>query len=373
MSTATVAQPAAQNDDPWAGMETAEPPADQARRRPAVPAQRREERPKFQLRLVQPTGLVSWPLLAVSGDEYSGKSTQAAKLSASPLIGHTYWLPIGDDPHPHAAVPGARYQIAAHDGTWPDIMNTAQALADLADRHHAAGHLPTLIVVDSGSEEWKMLSEWADKRARNSVANRDRLQRDPDAEVEIGRMYWNDANKRHRRLMRILKQSRAIVVVTTRGKWVSDTNPATGQPKAGAPRVWTHEGQKDLGFESQAYVRLERAGYPTILGVRLPVGGIVPGASGEEGQPFIFDGRKRGKRPALPAEAFSLEWLIFKLMRFDHTKAQVLRTYDPVLDTDDQDHEDVDGPATVAVPDGASEAPGRVPPSVVQPTEGAAA
>lgn len=365
MTTSTAPTTTPPGDDPWAGMETQEPPQQSSERRPAVPAQRRGEphRPKFVLRTHRPSGVTSWPLIAMTGSEYSGKSTQAARLSGSERIGTTYWLPIGEDPEPHGAVPGADYHVVEHDGSWPEIFGAAVAIGEQAEKHHAAGEPPTLVVVDSGSAEWQMHTEWAEQYARSSQAARDRLSRDPNAEIEVQRMHWNAANKRHRRLMRVLKEMPAIVVMTSRGGWVSETDPRTGQPKRDGSRVWTHQGQKDLGFESSAYIKLERDAPPEILGVRLAVGGIIPGAKGDDGQPFVFDGRKRGSRPGLPAEAFDLEWLLFKLMKFDAKRAVARRTYDPVLDDDSGEG----GPVTVAAPADADEAPGKGTPDEIRP------
>lgn len=66
----------------------------------------------------KPTGLPSWPILLIAGVPKAGKSYACAAASASPLVGRTLWVPVGeDDPDELGGIPGADFDIVQHDGT----------------------------------------------------------------------------------------------------------------------------------------------------------------------------------------------------------------------------------------------------------------
>ena len=45
----------------------------------------------------KPTGLPAWPILLIAGVPKAGKSYACAAASASPLVGRTLWVPVGED------------------------------------------------------------------------------------------------------------------------------------------------------------------------------------------------------------------------------------------------------------------------------------
>lgn len=351
------------DDDPWAGVDLG-----QEERRQGPPVRRPvPAAPPFELVWRKPTGRFGWPFVLVAGDEYAGKSTLLAKFCATEEVGTCWWLPLGEDPDPHGVI-APDFRIPPLDGTYSNLMATARAIADYCRAERAADPdcKPAVIAVDAGSALWKALSAWVDRRAQSSDAARAKLARDPDAEIKAQREHWNAANKRWDAFIAVLKEAPAIVVMTTRGGWVSGTDEK-GQPTK--ERVWSINCQKETGYASTAYVRLSREAAPALIGVRLPRGGIVPGAKGPAGEPFIFDGVKRAGRPALTAENFSLTWLVFLLLKFDVKNVGEHRTYDAIPDEVRTPDELPAGDEPRIEPkDGATEAPGATPPAEIAPT-----
>lgn len=336
--------------DPWQNVGAEEPAQANGNGRRPYRRGQAPVLPKYTLSWHEPAGLPMWPTILMAGNEYSGKSHEAALFTGDERVGQSWWLPIGEDAERWGRVPGANYRVVEHDGSWWQILAAVSAVADEARAAHARGDKPTVLVIDSMNKEWKFLSAWAEARARSSQRSLQILSQDMNADIDTGRMYWNDANKRHNDLLALLTSMPAIVVLTARGKMVSATKD-NGQPDTEKPKEWTLDAQKELGFESCAYVKLDRAAPPRIIGVRLPVGGIRPGAKGSAGEPFVFDGVARHGRPALTD--FSLGWLVFDLMKFDHTKAITRNAYEPRVD-------DMPDPVPAPpVPDGADEAPGK--------------
>src|SRR5690606_14747062 len=76
----------------------------------------------------KPSGLPSWPILLLAGREKAGKSWAAVSASASPLVGRTLYIGIGeDDPDEYSIIPGADFEIVVHDGTFPGILAAVRA------------------------------------------------------------------------------------------------------------------------------------------------------------------------------------------------------------------------------------------------------
>lgn len=251
-----------------------------------------------------PTGRVAPPLILLEGAEKSGKSWAAATLSASSKVGRTFWIDLGEGAaDEYGAIPGTRYEVVIHDGTWEALYANVCEIRDLAHAAADNGEPPVVLVIDTMTQEWELLKDWAAQRARESKKARETLARDPNAEIDIPRNVWNDANDRHRRLMAKLMTFRGIVVMTARGKEVSATGP-NGQPLPGKTG-YSVEGQKGLGSDASVWVRLSRDGAPLIIGARSVHHGIRPGVD----------------KPAR-VEDFTLESLIFDRLRFDPGHAQ---------------------------------------------------
>lgn len=251
----------------------------------------------------KPTGAVPWPLVLIEGAEKSGKSWACAELSASPKVGRSLWLDLNEGAaDEYGAVNGARYEIIEHDGSWVSIMTQVAAAKEEASRAAAHGEPPVVLIIDSVTAEWESLKDWASKRAATSPANRKRLAEDPAAEVKVPMNLWNDATARHRRLMTILMTFPGIVVMTARGKEVASLD-AQGRPIEGS-KEYKVEGHKSLAFDASVWVRLSRERPPVIVGSRSVHAGIRPGSDKPQ-----------------PVPNFTLEWLIFDVLKCDPAKA----------------------------------------------------
>lgn len=257
------------------------------------------------IRSRKPTGSVPWPLVLVEGAEKSGKSYACAQFSASERVGATYWLDLGEGAaDEYAAIPGARYQVLIHDGTWPQIIGQVEAVHAEAHRALDAGEKPVVLVVDSMTAEWDMLKDWVSTRARSAPKARQILAKDPDAEIRPPMNLWNDAAERHARLMHLLMTFPGIALVTARGKEVSSLDD-NGRP---IPNSKEHkvEGHKNLAFDCTAWVRLSRDAAPLVVGVRSVHAGLRPGVDKPQAEPD-----------------FTIEWLIFDLMQCDPATSRI--------------------------------------------------
>lgn len=228
------------------------------------------------LKTRKPTGRVPWPLILVEGEEKSGKSWMCAELSASEKVGRTFWIDLGEGcADEYGAIPGARYEIVEHTGSFWEIYGAVLEIRDLAEKAQANNDLPVALVIDSMTAEWELLSAIAERKARERRARQ--LKRDIplDEAVTIGTDLWNEANAKHRRLMTTLMTFPGIVAVTARGKEVVQIGQ-DGRPVEGR-RVHKVEGQKHLGFDATVWIRLSRDEDPLVVAARSVRGGIRPG------------------------------------------------------------------------------------------------
>lgn len=245
----------------------------------------------------KPTGRVPWPLILIEGAEKSGKSWAAAELSASPKVGQTYWIDLGEGAaDEYGAIPGARYEVIDHNGSWADIVGQVEEVRAVAEAAQAAGRAPVVLVIDSGTAEWDLLKDVADRKARDRLAKRGRAAVPAGEEIKISMDLWNEVGARHRRLMTTLMTFPGIVLITARGKEIASLDDS-GRPIEGR-RDYKVEGHKNLAFDASAWVRLSRDAAPQIIGIRSVHAGIRPGVD----------------RP-MTKPSLTLEWLIFDLLK----------------------------------------------------------
>jgi hypothetical protein len=255
------------------------------------------------LRTRKPTGAVPWPLILVEGGEKSGKSWAAAELSASQKVGRTVWLDLNEGAaDEYGAVPGARYEVIEHDGSWPDIISQVTEAKVEAEKDAKLGKPPFVLVIDSMTAEWDLLKDWACLRARSTDSNKKKLARDPNIEIEVSMNFWNDAAGRHRKLMTLLMTFPGIVVMIARGKETAELD-ASGRPVKNG-KDYRVEGHKSLAYDASVWVRLSREEAPRIIGARSVHAGMRPGVD----------------RPK-PVPSFTLEWLVFEFLKCDPTAA----------------------------------------------------
>jgi len=255
------------------------------------------------LKTRKPTGKVPPPVILLEGETGSGRSWTAAELSASPKVGRTYWIELGEEStaDQYGAIPDVRYEIVQPDNAqrvwdWHAIYDAARDFRDETHRAADAAELPPVLVVDHAGAVWEMLGEWAENRARSSKKNKELLAEDPNAEIDITSNYWNDATARWRKLLSVFLTSKGIVVLLSRGEEV--TLFENGQPTK--RKTWKVAGQKSFTWSMPIWVRLTRDGYPKLVKLRAVVNGIRPGVDREQTLP-----------------GFTLERLIFERYGWD--------------------------------------------------------
>lgn len=211
----------------------------------------------------KPTGKPPWPIMLLAGAEKSGKSYSAAQASASDLIGRTLWVGVGeDDPDEYGALPGARFEIAQHDGTYRGILATLTACA----AEPATGK-PNLIVLDSATRLWDLLCDEqqhvANERAKRKAARDKRQVPDEDATITMDQ--WNTAKQRWGHCLDALRAHQGPSIVTARLEEVTVLD-GKGQPTTA--RTWKVKAEKSLPYDVGAVVQMPRRGETFLTGVR---------------------------------------------------------------------------------------------------------
>ena len=259
------------------------------------------------LKTRQPTGRTGWPRILVEGGEKSGKSWALAELSASPKVGRTVVLVLGEDESKwdeFGQIEDVRFELALHDGSWTSIMGVLEDAKDAAAKALAAGEPPFVLGIDTVTAVWEGLKDWAGLRARNSEKNRKLLAQDPDAAIDVSSNYWNDSRRRWRQgLIRVALTFPGIVVMIARGREV--TLFQNGQPVAGR-KTWSVEGENNLVFDASVHVRLSREAKPLLISLANVKNGIMPG---DPAEPMPKD--------------WTLERLIFDRIKLDPANAVV--------------------------------------------------
>lgn len=258
----------------------------------------------------RPTGRVPWPLILIEGGEKSGKSWACAQFSTSNRIGQMYWIDLGEGAaDEYGAIPGAKYLVVEHNGTWAQIQGAVDAVKAEAARAAAAGEPPVVLVIDSMTAEWDLLKDWASDKARRrheiKVRKYNAKPLGPDDEPKISMDLWNEAGARHRKLMTTLMTFPGIVLLTARGKEVAALDDA-GKPIE-RQREYKVEGHKTLGFDVSCWIRLDRSKPGTVIGVRSVHVGIRPG----------YDD------PIELARDWSIEGIVFDTLRCAPAEAHV--------------------------------------------------
>ena len=256
------------------------------------------------LKTRKPTGQGLWPRILLEGEEKSGRSWMPAELSASDKVGRTVVLVLGEDVSKwdnFGRIPGARFEIIEHGGSWSEIISAAEDAKEEAAKALADGQPPMVFVFDTVSAEWDGLKDWAGWRARNTKRAKELLAQNPNVEIEISGNFWNDARARHRRLMGHLLTFPGIVVLIARGNEV--TLYRDGKPVAGQ-KDWSVESEKGMAFDVSAHVRMRRSA-PALLISTAGVGSPVP----------------PGADPLVLERGWTLESLIFGTLQLDTAQA----------------------------------------------------
>jgi len=200
-------------------------------------------------------------MILLAGVEKSGKTYACAAFSASDLVDRTFYIEVGEGTaDQYGALPGARFEMVEHDGSWAGILAACEAAVSepVTGKPHA-------IILDSASELWGLLS---DEQA--SIA----VKRGKDT---ITMDQWNAAKKRWRKVIDTLRRNRGPVFITARYEQV--TVMKNGKPTT--DKVWKVRAEKDLGFEVDGIITMTEPRKPFIAGVRtiafnVPAGGFAP-------------------------------------------------------------------------------------------------
>lgn len=217
----------------------------------------------LELKTRQPTGKPSWPILLLAGAEKAGKTYSAAEASASTLIGRTLWVGIGEDaPDEYGALPGARFEIVEHDGTYRAILATLTACAAQPSKPAK----PNLLVLDSATRLWDLLCDEqqveANRRARVKAEKYKRPVPDEDATITVDQ--WNTAKQRWAHVIDVLRAHQGPSIVTARLESVvvmKDDKPTTD-------RTWKVKAEKSLPYDVGCIVEMPTRGETYLAGVR---------------------------------------------------------------------------------------------------------
>lgn len=209
----------------------------------------------------RPSGLVAWPMLLIAGWEKAGKSWSCAEASGSEFVGRTLWIGIGeDDPDEYANVPGADFEIVTHDGTYRDILAAVEWACSQPD----VDGKPTLVVVDSMTRLWDLLSDMAQDMANARAAKKNGGRSNADDEADIHPDLWNIATSKWNHVMDALRGNRGPVLLTARLDDVMVVK--NGRPTN--DRVWKVKAQKMLPYDVGGIVQLPERGKAFLTGVK---------------------------------------------------------------------------------------------------------
>jgi hypothetical protein len=216
-------------------------------------------------------------MLLLAGGEKAGKSYACAAFSSSQMIERTLWIEIGEgSADPYGAIPGARYEIVDHDGSYKGILQaTRDAVAE------PSGSKPNAIVVDSATELWDLLCS-----EQQGVA----MKRGKET---ITMDQWNVAKKRWREWLDVLRGHKGPVLITARFEQVTVV-------KAGKPtdeKTWKVRAEKNLGFEVDGIIEVPAPREFYLSGMRSLKFPTPPG----------------GHLRLDPKEGFSLDWFLAQL------------------------------------------------------------
>lgn len=201
----------------------------------------------------KPTGKPSWPVLLIAGGEKTGKSWACAVASASPRIGRTLWVGVGEtDPDQYGAIPGADFEIVEHDGTLNGILGVLTEIASLPQ-----GDEPVLLVVDSMTRLWEMVTDQAQATANSRSKN--------GGEGIITMDLWNRAKGFWGHMVKAINAHQGPVLLTSR------LEPVTVMDEKGRPtpiKADKIKTEKNLPYDVDGVIEMPERGKAFVSGVR---------------------------------------------------------------------------------------------------------
>lgn len=165
--------------------------------------------PQFATR--KPTGKASFPLILLAGVEGSGKTWAAVESTGMEQVDRAFFLEIGEGmADEYGSVPGADFEIISHDGT---VQQIRQALAWAGQQPAADGKF-NMLIVDSMSEVWSLLSDNAQAEADRRVKRKGRNV--PEGGAQITMDLWNRATDTWEGMIRQMHAFPGPVILTAR-------------------------------------------------------------------------------------------------------------------------------------------------------------
>jgi len=216
-----------------------------------------------QLNTRKPTGLPPWPMVLLAGAEKAGKSYAAAAASASEHVDRTLWISVGeDDPDELGALPGARFEIVQHDGTYRDILAALTAAATQPIKAK-----PHLIVLDSATRLWDLLCDEQQVEANRRAAVKAKRNNQPvaDQDATITMDQWNTAKQRWAHCIGALRDHYGPSIITARLEEVTVLDER-GNPTKN--HTWKVKAEKSLPYDVGAIVEMPQRGKAFLTGVR---------------------------------------------------------------------------------------------------------
>ncbi|MFJ9416752.1 hypothetical protein ACIRPT_21520 [Streptomyces sp. NPDC101227] len=223
-----------------------------------------------------PTGKPNPPIILLTGPEKTGKSYEAARGSGSDLIGMTYWIEIGGTEGTadyYGRVPGAAYEIVPHDGSYQDILDAIRWV----NHQPRVDGKPNMLVIDSMTSLWDMLSDEIAMYARNRAIRKAQRNRSRvptlDDPVVIDSDLWNRAKDRWGEVLWLLRRHQGPCLLLARAEIV--TAFENDKPTRNTTRKVKAE--KNLPAAVDAIVDLHAIGEAWLTGVRTLHMEIQPG------------------------------------------------------------------------------------------------
>lgn len=215
----------------------------------------------------KPTGKPTWPMLLLAGGQKCGKTYTAVELSASDLVDRMFVIEVGEGAvDQYGAIPGARFEILDHDGTFQGIARQVWA-ATLVPRGPSGK--PHAIVLDSATEVWDLVTgeqqELANVRRdrKNAASNRPTADGADDATITMDQ--WNAAKKRWRALVDLLRSHDGPVIWTARFEEVAKVEG--GRPVEGQ-KDWKIRTEKNLPYEVDGVIEIPAPREFFVTGIR---------------------------------------------------------------------------------------------------------
>jgi hypothetical protein len=243
--------------------------------------------PQRERRSRKPTKLPNPPMILLAGPEKTGKSRVAAEGTSSDLIGTTYWIEIGGSEGTadyYGRIPGARYEIVEHDGTYQDILDAVR----WAVAQPPVDGKRNMIVIDNVTVLWDMLSDeqalYARWRAEKNAQENRRRGPNPDLPVTVGHDLWNRAKDRWGEILWLLRRHTGPTLLLARQELVT----AFENDKPTRDKTRKIKTEKNLPAAVDAIVELHALGEAYLTGVRTLHWEVTPGQT-ERFENFSID------------------------------------------------------------------------------------